>query len=47
MKDEEREMLLGGLYDSAKRMDNVVKDLNLILQIKRQIHERKEIGKLR
>ena len=41
MGGEEREFLVRGLYDSVKRMDNVVKDLNLILQIKREINERK------
>jgi len=43
-KQEEKEMI-GDLTISVNRLDNVIKDLNYVLQIKREVTEKKEIVK--
>ncbi len=40
--EEEKEVFLKGLFDSAKKLDTVITDLNRILQLKHGINENKE-----
>lgn len=42
LKDETKNILIKGLDRSAQKLDNIVKDLNSILQVKRELYEQKE-----
>jgi PAS domain S-box-containing protein len=42
ISSEDREQSLGYLFDSARRLDDVIKDLNMILQMRQNINEQTE-----
>ena len=42
LEQEERDLFMAGLYDSVKKLDNVITDLNRILQLKNGLNENKE-----
>jgi signal transduction histidine kinase len=43
LNSTEREELIGGLASSAQNLDMVIKDLNTILTVKRNLNEKKEL----
>lgn len=42
LDEDERNIFMSGLYDSVKKLDNVITDLNRILQLKNGLSENKE-----
>lgn len=40
---QEQKVSLQGLSDSVKRLDTIIKDLNIILQNERKVHQKKEV----
>lgn len=42
LDQDERDIFMSGLYDSVKKLDNVITDLNRILQLKNGLNENKE-----
>ncbi|PQJ08815.1 hypothetical protein CJD36_022440 [Flavipsychrobacter stenotrophus] len=44
--ENEKETLVRGLVNSSEKLDGVIRDLNYILQIKHDVHEKKEVVKL-
>jgi PAS domain S-box-containing protein len=42
LSDVEKNVMMEGLFNSVKKLDEVIRDLNNILQVKREISEKKE-----
>lgn len=42
IEEEEKDIFMNGLYDSAQKLDTVITDLNRILQLKHGLNENKE-----
>lgn len=45
LTEDEKDLMMQGLVSSAKKLDEVITDLNQILQVKRDVRENKEIIK--